>query len=391
MSTMSGGTAIAGMGQTSFSASPSRGGLSLALEAISACATDAGIDVKDIDGLVRFTIDGSANDQILVQNLGIRDLAFSVEVPFYGGSACAAVGTAAAAVHAGLARNVVVYRACTPWDFAQFARRSAAAVWATQAGVAEFLRPYGWLSMMDTYALVYEAHRAKFDTTTEQLGHVAVAIREAAQKNPNALLKDHPLTLEDHRDSPVVSGRLTVADIVMGASDGACAVLVTSLDRANDMPQKPVVILGAAAGIGPQPSLNWEMHLFREDPTVSPAAYVAPRLFRMAGLEPADVDVAQIYDCSTMNVLLQLEDYGFCPKGEAGAFAASGAIRAGGKLPITTSGGLLAEANVHGFNLVTEAVRQVRGTSSAQVPDVEVELVTSSVPCPTSALLLGPS
>jgi 17-hydroxy-3-oxo-4-pregnene-20-carboxyl-CoA lyase len=314
-----------------------------------------------------------------------------VEMPFYGGSACAAVATAAAAVHAGIARNVLVYRSCTPWDFAGFARKSAAVVWATQAGVAEFLRPYGWLSMMDTYALVYEAHRAKYGTTTDQLGHIAVAIRAAAQKNPNALLGHQPLTLEDHRNSPLVSGRLTAADIVMGASDGACAVLVTSLERARDLRQPPAVILGAASGMGPKPSLNWEMHLFREDPTVSPAAWAAPRLFEMAGLRPSDVDVAQIYDCSTMNALLQLEDYGFCEKGEGGAFAASGALGVGGSLPITTSGGLLAEANVHGVNLVTEGVRQVRGTSTAQVPDVEVSLVTSSVPCPTSAVLLGTS
>ena len=389
MSTLKGKAAIAGVGQTTFSAEPSRNRLDLACEAIIGAAEDAGIDVKDVDGIVRYTIDGSGNDQILVSNLGIRDLAFSAEIPFYGGSGSAAVGAAAAAVAAGLANNVVVYRAYTFYDMVSFAKRNSSTIWAMEAGVADYMRPYGWLSMMDTYALTYEAHRAKYGTTTEQLGAIAVAIRKAANRNPNAILKDVPLTLEDHRKAPIVSGRLTVDDVTLSSCEGAAAVLVMATERARDLRQPPVVILGAASGLGPDPSLNWEMHLFKEDPTVSPAAYVAPRVFGMAEVEPTDIDVAQIYDCSTVNVLLQLEDYGFCKKGEGGPFVENGRVELGGELPITTSGGMLAEAPVHGFNHVTEGAKQIRGTSSSQVPGAQLCLVTSSVPTPTSAIILG--
>jgi acetyl-CoA acetyltransferase len=386
---MSGATAIAGLGETTYTATSGRNRLDLALEAITACAADAGLGVRDIDGIVRYTIDGSGSEQILVSNLGIPDLSFSAEVPFYGGSGCAAVAVASAAVHAGLARHVVVYRAFTLYDMTEFARRNSSAVWAMEAGVADFMRPYGWLSMMDTYALTYEAHRAKYGTTTEQLGAIAVAIREAANRNPNAILRDTPLTLDDHRKAPLVSGRLTIDDVTLSACEGACAVLVTSAREAADLRQRPVRVVGAASGLGPDPSLNWEMHLFREDPTVSPARYAAPRLFGMAGVSPADIDVAQIYDCSTVNVLLQLEDYGFCGKGEGGSFVEDGRVGLGGQLPITTSGGMLAEAPMHGFGHVVEGVKQIRGTSASQVADAELCLVTSSVPTPTSAIILG--
>lgn len=389
MSTMKNKAAVAGIGETTYSAEPSRNRLDLALEAIIASAEDAGVPVEDIDGVVRYTIDGSANDQILVANLGIRDLAFSVEVPFYGGSGSAAVGVAAAAVSAGLANNVVVYRSFTMYDMIDFAKRNSSTIWAMEAGVADYMRPFGWLSMMDTYALTYEAHRAKYGTTTEQLGAIAVAIRQGANRNPNAILRDVPLTLEDHRSSSIVSGRLTADDVTLSTCEGACAVLVTSTERARDLKQPPVPILGAASGLGPEPSLMWEMHLFRSDPTISPAAAVAPRLFRMADVTPQDIDVAQIYDCSTVNVLLQIEDYGFCPKGEGGGFVEDGNVELGGTLPITTSGGMLAEAPVHGFNHVVEGVKQMRGSSHSQVADAELCLVTSSVPTPTSALILG--
>jgi acetyl-CoA acetyltransferase len=387
--TLSGKAAITGVGETTFATGSSRNRLELALEAIMACANDAGIPVEDIDGIVRYSIDGSANDQMLVSNLGIKDLSFSVEIPFYGGSGAAAVGAAAAAVASGLAKNVIVYRAFTLYDMTHFAKRNAATVWAMEGGVADFMRPYGWLSMMDTYALTYEAHRAKYGTTTEQLGAIAVAIRKAANRNPNAILRDVPLSLEDHAAARPVSGRLTVDDVTLSDCEGAAAILVSSVDQARDARNKPVVIWGAASGLGPNPSLNWEMHLFKNDPTVSPAKYVAPRVFGMAGVTPSDIDVAQIYDCATVNVLLQLEDYGFCAKGEGGAFVEDGNVELDGTLPITTSGGMLAEASIHGFNHVIEGAKQIRGLSTSQVDDAELCLVTSSVPTPTSAVILG--
>jgi acetyl-CoA acetyltransferase len=389
MNTLKDKCAIAGIYATDFLPGATRDRFNLAVEAIMGAAADAGLNMKDIDGIVRYTIDGSANDQILASNLGLKDLSYSAEIPFYGGSGCAAVGSAAAAVAAGLANYVVVYRAVTPFDFLDFTKHNSATVWSKDAGVADFMRPYGWLSMMDTYALTFEAHAAKYGTTTDQLGAIAVAIRKCANRNPKAVLRDVPLTLEDHRKSPIVSGRITSDDVTLLPSyDGACAVIVTSAERARDLKQKPAYIMGAASGLGPDPSLMWEMRLFRSDPTVSPAKFVAPKLFGMAGITPKDIDVAEFYDCATVNVLLQIEDYGFCEKGEAGRFAESGNLELGGKLPITTSGGMLAEASLHGFGHVVEATRQIRGISTSQVKDAECVLVTSSIPTPTSGLIL---
>jgi acetyl-CoA acetyltransferase len=292
-------------------------------------------------------------------------------------------------VTAGLANYVVVYRALTPFDFLDFTKHNAATVWARDTGVADFMRPYGWLSMMDTYGLTFEAHSAKYGTTTDQLGAIAVAIRKCANRNPSAILKDVPLTLEDHRKSRIVSGRLTVDDVTLSPTiDGVCAVIVTSAERAKDLKQPPAYIMAAASGLGPEPSLMWEMRLFRSDPTISPAKFVAPRLFGMAGITPKDIDVAEFYDCATVNVLLQIEDYGFCEKGEGGHFVENGRLELGGELPITTHGGMLAEASMHGFGHVVEGVRQIRGTSTSQVKEAELVLVTSSIPTPTSGLIL---
>lgn len=388
MNTLKDKVAIVGLYATDYSPVSTRQPLELALEAITGAVADAGLSPKDLDGIVRFTIDGTGNDQILAANLGMKDLAYSAEIPFYGGSGCAAVGTAAAAIAAGLAECIVVYRAYTPYDMQGFAKRNSSTIWSMNVGVADYMRPYGWLSMMDTYALTFEAHSAKYGTTTEQLGSIAVAIRNCANRNPGAILHDTPLTLDDHRKSRIVSGRLTVDDVTLSAADGGCAVVLTSAKMAEKLQHNPAYIMAAASGLGPDPSLMWEMRLFRPDPTISPAAYVAPRLFKMAGITPQHVDVAQIYDCATVNVLLQLEDYGFCEKGEGGAFALDGNVELGGTLPITTSGGMLAEAPIHGFNHVLEGVRQIRGTSFSQVEDAEFVLVTSSVPTPTSALIL---
>lgn len=380
--------AIVGIGNTKYNTVNTRDKLDLAMEAIKKAADDAGLKVSDIDGIVRYTIDGSANDQILVNNLGMKDLAFSAEIPYYGGSACAAVGTAAAAVAGGLAKNVVVYRSCTPFDFMDFTKRNSSTIWAIESGVADYMRPYGWLSMMDTYELVYEAHAAKYGTTTDQLGAIAIAIRKCANRNPEAIYYKVPLTIEDYRKAPKVSGKLTVDDVVLPVGEAAGAVIVTSAEHAKTLKQRPAYIMAAAQGLGSEPNLMWEMRVLRSDVTVSPAKWTGERLFKMAGIKPKDINVCQFYDCATTNVLIQIEDYGFCKKGEGGAFVENGNIELGGTLPITTSGGFLAEVAMHGFNHVLEAVRQIRGTSYSQVKDAEFVMATSSIPTPTSAIIL---
>jgi acetyl-CoA acetyltransferase len=250
------------------------------------------------------------------------------------------------------------------------------------------MRPYGWLSMMDTYSMVFEAHAAKYGTTTDQLGAIAIAIRKCANRNPDAMLYKKPLTLEDYRKAPKVSGRLTVDDVVLPVGDAAGAVVVSSAEDARHLKQRPAYIMAGAEGLGPEPNLMWEMRVLRSDVTESPAKWTAERLFKMAGIKPKDINVAEIYDCATTNVLIQIEDYGFCKKGEGGSFVQNGNVELGGTLPITTSGGFLAEVALHGFNHVLEAVKQIRGTSYSQVKDAEFVMATSSIPTPTSAIIL---
>ena len=380
---------IVGISEVSFPPEVGEKRSTLALQTISKAAEDAGLGVKDIDGIVRYSIDASASDQILAGNLGLNKLSYSVEVPFLGGSGCATVATAAAAVLAGLANYVVCYRAATVFDYGDGARLSSSTIWSRDSGAAEFLRPYGFLSMMDVFALVYERHCAQFGTTEEQLGAIPIATRKHAQMNPNALFKDQPLNLNGYLASPYVTGRLRDVDIGAYKTGGqGAACIVTSAERARDLKQKPSHIMAAATGVGPDCPLLWELWPLKEDSTTFSSKNVAPRLFEMAGLSPSDIDVAEIYDCCSIHVLIQLEDYGFCKKGEGGAFIQDGRIEVGGQIPIITHGGALAAGGVHGFDQIIEGVRQVRGISSAQVKDAEFVLVTSSAPLPTSALIL---
>jgi acetyl-CoA acetyltransferase len=230
----------------------------------------------------------------------------------------------------------------------------------------------------------------EYGTTVEQLGAIALACRDRANANPAAVLHDRKLTMEDYLEARPIAAPLRLYDYCL-ETDGACAVLVTSAERARDCRQKPVLIHAVAQG--GQGDLQGGMFfpsLMRPDITTHPSANVARTLYERAGLTPDDIDVAQIYDCFTITVLLQLEDYGFCAKGEGGPFAARGALELDGSLPLNTAGGNLSEGYIHGVNHIVEGVRQMRGTSTNQVRDAEVCLVTSGIPPATSALILTP-
>lgn len=379
--------AIAGIGATDFLVNSGRDRVAVTLEAICKAADDAGINVKDIDGIVRFTIDSSASDQIIAANLGLDKVTYSVEVPHFGGSGCGMVLSAALAVAGGAAQNVVCYRSFTPFDFMDGARHSSATLWARDAGVADFLRPFGWGTMMDVFAMCCRRHMHEYGTTSQQLGRIAVAARKHAALNPKAIRKT-PITLEDHQNSPIYTYPLHALDCLIMPNDGACAVLVTSAERARDLKNPPAYIMAGVQHLGSYPQPWWEMWPFRPVITESPAKEAAPRLFGMAGVTPRDIDVAEMYDCFTYTLLVQLEDYGFCKKGEGGPFVGDGRIEIGNELPVNTHGGHLGEAYIHGFTHVLEGVRQIRGTSTAQVKDAELVLVTSAIPSPTSALIL---
>jgi acetyl-CoA acetyltransferase len=237
--------------------------------------------------------------------------------------------------------------------------------------VGEYEMPSGAVAPAQFYAPMARRHMEFYGTTSQQFGRIAVNTRDNALKNDNAIMKK-PLTLEEHQSSRMISEPFRLFDCCL-ESDGGAAVVVSSTERARDLKQKPVTIMGVAEGHPDSPSAISQ----RPDLTTLGLAKAAPRAFAMAGVGPDDIDVAEIYDCFTYTVLCQLEDLGFCKKGEGGPFIDDGHIDPGGKLPINTHGGLLSQAHIIGLNHVVELVRQLRGQGGkAQVADAEVGLVT---------------
>ncbi len=227
----------------------------------------------------------------------------------------------------------------------------------------------------------------EYGTTSEQLGTVAVTCRRNASLNERAMMRQE-ITLADHQASRMIVEPFHLLDICL-ESDGACAVLVTSADVAKDLRHRPVYIMGAAYGGGPNQgddlfdAIRWPDHAHNY------SKYIADDLWRSAGVAPRDVDVAEIYDCFTYSVIMQLEGFGFCKEGEGGEYVQNGRIDRDGDLPINTHGGLLSEAYIHGLNHVVEAVEQLRGHSGArQVADAEIALTTAGAMTCGSALVL---
>ncbi len=377
----------------------------LAVEAVLAAVADAGMTPDDIDGLASFAEDRN-EATFMAADLGLPELRYaSLSWLPGGGGACAAVANAAMAVESGAAQAVVVYRSLCQGQFRRFGqgpgnvaarvgppriphvRRARSML---EAHVA-FTMPFGMFSPPIAYAMVLQRHMHRFGTTAEQMGHVAVTTRAHAARNPRAVMGDRPMTMEDYLASRWVSEPFRLFDCCL-ENDGACAVVVTTAERAADSAKRPVSVLGGAQGAprGFGHGQYSNVGMPDDDYASSGARGVAARLWERAGLGPADIDVAQIYDHFTGLVLLSLEDFGFCPRGDGGPYAASGALAwPNGALPTNTHGGSLSEAYIHGLNHVVEGVRQLRGESTCQVDGAETCLVTSAAGVPTSALVLG--
>ena len=237
--------------------------------------------------------------------------------------------------------------------------------------VSEFEMPVGAIAPAQLYAPMARRHMELYGTTSLQLGEIAVTTRRHAALHGNAMMTA-PITIEDHQRSRMIADPLRLFDCSL-ESDGAAAVVVSGAEQARDMRKRPVFVMGIAEGHPDSPSTITQ----RPDLTTLGVAKAAPRAFAMAGVTPADIDVAEIYDCFTYIVLCQLEDLGFCRKGEGGRFVEGGALGLGGRLPVNTHGGLLSQAHVAGLNHIVELVRQLRGEGGAtQVPDAEIGLVT---------------
>ena len=383
-------TAIVGIGATDFSRQSGRSELKLAAQASMAAIEDAGLDPAQIDGIVRCTSD-LVEHNALAETLGVRNLTYWGSTGPGGVAPCALVGQAVAAIIAGLATTVLIYRSLNGRSGRRFGLAPTAARQPSVGGSMtydEFFMPYGLLTAGHMFSLIAQRHVHEYGTTPEQFGSIAIAFREMANRNPRAQMFDRTLTMEQYLESRMIASPLRLYDFCL-ETDGSAAVVVTSSDRARDLRQPPVSIRAVCQSSGPnvQPGMQFGV-MTRPSITHLPSNECADVLYRSAGLGPQDVDVAQLYDCFSITALLQLEDYGFCKPGDGGPFAEAGELRLGGALPTNTSGGHMSEGYIHGMNHVLEGVRQIRGTSTSQVPNAEVSLVTSAPPPGPSALLL---
>ena len=360
---------VSGIGETAYLRGSTQSAFELQIEASLKAIADAGLTPKDVDGVIPIGIvSGTAED--FIDNFGIPDLRFSAVIPHGGASPVMALQCAAAALAGGVCKHVLI----------TFGRNVTAG--SNKAGarihampqfhyVTEYEHPMGASAPAQLYAPMARRHMELYGTTVAQFGEVAVACREHALLNGNAVMKK-PITLEDHRNSRMIADPFRLLDCSL-ESDGGAAVIVSAADRAADLRHRRVFISGVATGHPDSPASITQ----RPDITSLGIAKAAPRAFRMAGVTQADIDVAEIYDCFTYAVIRQFEDMGFCAKGEGGPFVEGGRLRLGGALPTNTHGGLLSQAHVWGLNHIVELVRQLRGDAgAAQVQGAEVGLVS---------------
>jgi len=381
---------IVGIGESRFTRrgqQAERGEWTLACEAATAAADDAGFDVRRLEGLASFSGDGSL-PWLVQQALGIERLCFATMVWGGGGTgSCGALAHAAAAVESGQAEAVLVFRSIVQRP----AERYGQAGGFSEIPQLDLLAPFGMLTPAIMIAPTVRRYIHDFGARPEHFAEVALTCRSNAQRNPRAVTYGKPLTLQEYLASRLIADPLRLYDCCQ-ESDGACAVIVTTLERARDLKGSPVRILAAAQGgdAGWNAGAMGTHNMPVDEYGCGNAVQLARDLYTRAGVTAADIDVAQIYDHFSPAVLMSLENFGLCERGEAGPFVADGNIRLEGRLPVNTAGGLLSEAYIHGLNLVTEAVRQLRGSSTAQVQGAKICLVTGGLgSTPTSAAILA--
>ncbi|MCG3170968.1 MAG: hypothetical protein CALGDGBN_02539 [Pseudomonadales bacterium] len=376
-------TAIVGIGATEFSNDSGRSERRLAVEAVLAALEDAGIAPDEVDGLISSDCDAT-NQLELVNAMGLRNVACYATIPHGGGSPCGVTAHAAMMVASGACRHVVAYRSLNERSGQRYGSVDAQPRF---PGVFGLHAPYGLVVPGEWTAMHARRRMIEFGETREQWAEVPVAFRVHANRNPRAMQYRKPLTRQDYLDAPMLAEPLCRFDYCL-ETDGAVAYVVSSAERARSLASVPAYVHATAQATGFP--VWYQTNYYRESLTTGDEAVAtAANLWKASGLGPRDIDVAQIYDHFAPLVLTSLEDYGFCRKGEAAAFVAGGRIALGGELPLNTAGGLLSEGYIHGWNLILEGVRQIRGTSTAQVEDVEFSLVTSGWGAPTSALVLA--
>lgn len=380
-------TAIVGLGSTTYykrGRSVPKTLDELVCESILAALDDAGLTPADADGFAYFS--GGFDTPLIMETLGIPEVRFTASLTGAGGGSAGMIGLAEAAIVSGQADTVICVGGVQQANqrFGEYAKGYA------PSPLTAFYATSGLIGPGQMFALLANRHMHIYGTRREDFAEVAISTRRNALPHPDALMKS-PITLDDYFAAPMISDPLCLFDFCL-ESDGAIAVIVTSTDRARDLRQKPVPVLSSVHG-GQRDwgrSLYW-MNMSDDAFLGSGNADIARRLYDRAGLSPADIDTAQIYDHFTPMVITQLEDFGFCGRGEGGPFVSGGAIRFdGGDLPVNTDGGQLSGAYIWGMTHIREAVEQMRGTAVNQVADARTVLVTGGPSSlPNSAMILG--
>lgn len=373
---------LVGVGFTPFSRDSGRSVLSLATEAVANAIGDAGLRPADVDGMGSFMLSDDSVPCVAVSSaLGMGALRSVLDLQLGGQAPCHLVWQAAQTVARGDADVVVVYRALNG--------HSGARVGSMQfAGMGgQYRYPIGYGAYLMYVGMWAQRFLDETGQGPEDLGAVAVSQRAYAEGNERAIRRQ-PLDLTGYLAEPYVVDPFRRSDCTVEV-DGACAVVVTSLERARDLAHAPAVVASGCYRAGPRPGLDIGDHLLWEDYTRNYTSWLRDELFGRAGVGPGDVDVAEIYDCFTSTVLMGLEGLGLCERGASGAFVRSGGCGLEGRMPTNTGGGLLAEGYLHGMNTLAEAVLQVQGRGGVrQAPRHDVAVVTSGALMDGSALIL---
>jgi acetyl-CoA acetyltransferase len=395
--TMKDTAAVVGVGATPYykrGQSVPQTPLELAGKAMLAALDDAGLTVDDVDGLALYSVGLGGDTSLFAQTMGIPELRFTAMLTGGGGGSAGSVGLAAAAIHAGMATTVVslmtLQQAVSRFGASYAPRGKPGAQYsAPPSPEKDFASPAGLMGPGQMFAVLTMRHMHLYGTRREHFAEVAISQRENAIRRETSIMKA-PLTLDDYFNARMIAEPLCLYDFCLEC-DGAVAVVTTSLERAEDLRHPPVKVTASAHGGRGRwgQAITW-MNMPDEYFVSSGHRPVAQRLWDMAGMTAADVDVALIYDHFSPMVIMQLEDYGFCGIGEGGPFVADGNIRYGtGSIPVNTHGGNLSEAYIIGMTHVKEGVEQIRGTAVNQVPAASVALVTGGpASIPTSSLLL---
>lgn len=372
------GAAVVGIGRTPFVRRSGRTTLAMAAEAARDALVDCGLSSQEVDGFTSYGTGDSASPMQVAHAIGVDDLGWCTSVSGGGNVVASVVAGAAAAIVTGQADVVVVYRV-----LGSDTRYGKSMKEVAIGGEGQFAAPQGFMVPPQWFAMWCRRHQHVYGSTSEDLGAIAVQQRAHAVRNPHAIART-PITLDDYLAGRWVNEPFRVFDCCYEV-DGAVAIVLTSAERAAELPHRSIRIVGVADANGYGGSvIGWD------DMTSMYSRDAAPRLWKRVGLGPTDIDVALMYDCYTYTVMATLEDYGFCAKGEVGDFFREGHATYGGDVVVNPHGGLLSEGYIHGLNHHYEAVLQLRGDAGdRQVNGAETALVTAGAGPFGGALVYG--